>query len=328
MDYDGDGIPDMVTGCYDPGEIYVFRGKGDGTFHARQTLCDKKGKPIVRNPDQTESWESFGSWLALVDWTGSGKLDIVLGGYDGVMYLRLNEGTHTKPAYAEKNIVIQADGKDMKVHAHATPVVCDWDGDGRWDLLSGSDDGGVYWWRNIGTSKEPKFEAMRTLVPPHQGVGYSEFLDANESFRPGIRSQIAVGDWDGDGKLDLLVGDFCTYVRPRTDLTSKERQRLAEIRKAITALSGRMSKAREPLDQKMKDFWESIPKAEVMKDETQKRIRDKQKEIFDDPDYKKLEAEAAKLEKEYKTFLAKPAVKSLIDDGSSSHGFVWLYRRK
>lgn len=318
----------MVSGCYDPGEIYVFPGQGDGTFGKRQTICDKKGKPVLRVPDQTETFESYGSWLALVDWDGDGDLDIILGGFDGQMYLRLNEGTRTRPAYAEKNIVIQADGKDLKVKAHATPVVADWDGDGRWDLLSGSEDGGVYWWRNLGTPKEPKFAAAVTLVPPHDGVGYSEFLDVDEPFRPGIRSQIAVHDWDGDGKLDLLVGDFCTYLRPRADLKPAERERMLTIRRRLETVGKEARKAAEPLEQKMKDFWATIPKEDALKDETQKRVKEKQEEIYSDPAYKKLADESAALRKELKAFLAKPAIKSLTGAEDSSHGFVWLYRRK
>ena len=63
------------------------------------------------------------------------------------------------------------------------------------------------------------------LLPRHQGIGYSEFLDTDEEPRPGIRSQIDVVDYDGDGKLDLLVGDFCTYISPREDLSRAERRR-------------------------------------------------------------------------------------------------------
>src|SRR5262249_3062279 len=149
------------------------------TFGKRETICDKNGKPIIRVPDQTQNFESFGSWVAMVDWNHSGKLDIVLGGYDGVMYLRKNEGTRKEPKYSDKNIVIQAAGKDMKVKAHATPVIADWDGDGKWDILSGSEDGSVVWWRNVGAPEEPKFEEARTIVAAHDGHGYSEFLDVN-----------------------------------------------------------------------------------------------------------------------------------------------------
>ena len=318
----------MISGCYDPGEIYLFPGKGGGTFGARQTICDKKGKPIIRVPKQTEAFESYGSWVAMVDWDGDGDLDIILGGFDGQMYLRLNEGTRTKPAYAEDNIVIHADGKPLKVNAHATPVVADWDGDGRWDLLSGSDDGGVYWWRNIGTDKEPKFAACQTLIAPHVGVGYQEFIGPGESYRPGIRSQICVGDWDGDGKLDLLVGDFCTYLKARSNLTNDEKHKVEEMRRKLDELSTEGRKRAEPIKKKLDAFWESIPKDQWLKPETQEKYQKLHKELYSEPHYKRLEDEVSKIRKQLTAYLEPPVFKTDFAPNESSHGFVWLYRRK
>jgi hypothetical protein len=196
VDFDGYGILDMISGSYDPGAIYLFRGEGKGKFKARETITDKSGKPILRVPDQKHKVESFGSWVALVDWNNDGALDILLGGYDGSMVVRLNEGTRTKPAYAAQNTpVLLADGKPLKVPGgHASPVIADWDGDGLWDIISGSADGGVYWFRNVGKLGAPRFAAPVALIAPHGGKGYSEFLDVDEEPRPGIRSQIAVVD--------------------------------------------------------------------------------------------------------------------------------------
>ena len=50
MDFDGDGKLDLVSGSYDPGEVYLFRGLGRGKFAAREVICDKAGKPIVKVP--------------------------------------------------------------------------------------------------------------------------------------------------------------------------------------------------------------------------------------------------------------------------------------
>ena len=47
---------------------------------------------------------------------------------------------------------------------HANPVIADWDGDGRWDIVTGSDNGGVYWYRNIGEQGQPSFDAPVALV--------------------------------------------------------------------------------------------------------------------------------------------------------------------
>jgi hypothetical protein len=52
VDFDADGIDDLISGSYDPGEIYLFRGEGKGKFKARETITDKSGKPVLRKPNQ------------------------------------------------------------------------------------------------------------------------------------------------------------------------------------------------------------------------------------------------------------------------------------
>jgi hypothetical protein len=124
VDFDGDGILDLISGSYDPGHFYLFRGKGKGEYLAQETITDKNGKPIVTNTKMTEPVESFGSWVAMVDWRNKGVLDLVLGTYDGHILVRLNEGTRTKPAFATENIDVLADGKPLHVPGHhATPVI-------------------------------------------------------------------------------------------------------------------------------------------------------------------------------------------------------------
>ena len=34
MDYDNDGILDFISGSYDPGDLYLFRGEGKGKLQA------------------------------------------------------------------------------------------------------------------------------------------------------------------------------------------------------------------------------------------------------------------------------------------------------
>ncbi|MGH7163135.1 MAG: FG-GAP repeat domain-containing protein, partial [Planctomycetota bacterium] len=151
MDYDGDGHLDFVSGSYDPGEIYLFRGEGGGKYRARETIVDRSEKPVLFAPEQKHPVESFGSWVALVDWEGDGDLDVLLGNFGGAIVLRVNEGTRAQPAYATRHVDVRAGGKPLVVpDGHANPVVADWDGDGRWDILSGSANGGVYWYRNAG----------------------------------------------------------------------------------------------------------------------------------------------------------------------------------
>ena len=77
----------------------------------------------------------------------------------------------------------------------ATPFTVDWNNDGRFDIVSGSEDGKVFIFINEGSSKNPKFGKAQTLQVN------------NKEFRlPSPTSVIAV-DWNDDGKTDLLISN-------------------------------------------------------------------------------------------------------------------------
>jgi len=54
------------------------------------------------------------------------------------------------------------------------------------------------WFRNVGEPGKPRFAPGERLVPKA-----SEVFD-----EPGSRTQVHVADFDGDGRLDLLLGDY------------------------------------------------------------------------------------------------------------------------
>jgi hypothetical protein len=328
VDFDGDGILDLVSGSYDPGELYWFRGLGKGKFAAREVIRDKSGKPILRVPNQKGKVESFGSWMAMVDWNDRGVLDILVGTFDGMMFLRRNVGTRTKPVYSETNEWVMVGDKRLRVPggAHANPVIVDWDGDGLWDIITGSADGGVYWYRNIGTKKEPRFGPPVALVPKHEGPGYSEVLSDEEPARPGVRSQIAVTDYDGDGKLDVLLGDFrtCMHIKPTlTALQKKEFDaKRAERDHVLTQLLASM----DGLRAKWKTVMKDVPQSEWETPENSAKWQAMYKEMTTSAAYKDLQKQDEKVEKELAAFVV-PG-KSAFGDASIVHGHVWLFRRK
>ena len=70
MDFDGDDIPDIVSGSYAPGNLYLFRGEGKGHFKASEIIKDKDGKPVR---------VGYASTVFAYDWRGTGKLDLLCG---------------------------------------------------------------------------------------------------------------------------------------------------------------------------------------------------------------------------------------------------------
>jgi hypothetical protein len=327
VDFDGDGILDLVSGSYDPGELYLFRGLGKGQFAAREVIRDRSGKPILKVPKQKHKIESFGSWMTMVDWYDNGKLDILVGTFDGMMFLRRNEGTRTKPVYSTTNEWVMVGDKRLRIPGgeHANPVIVDWDGDGLWDIVTGSADGGVYWYRNIGKKGEPRFAAPVALVPKHEGFGYSELLEPGEEPRPGIRSQIAVVDYDGDGKLDLLVGDFCSNLHVKRDLSPEQRQRFKDVREKQEKAAAQLRASVEELRANYAKAMHGVPKSEWNTEANMAKWQKMYQEMKGSPTYKKCDQEYRRLETELLAFV-KMDIRRL--DPAVPHGYVWFYRRK
>jgi FG-GAP-like repeat len=330
VDFDGDGTNDLVSGSYDPGTFHWFAGRGKAAFGPVQTICDRSSKPVLRQPDQKEDYESFGSFLDVFDWDADGDLDLVCGGFGGEVFLRRNDGTRTAPEYEVMNEWIEAGGAQLIVPGHhATPICADWDGDGLFDILSGSEKAAVWFYRNVGARNEPAFAAGVELIPPHVGVGYREFLDVGAEPTPGVRFQIDVADFDADGKLDLLVGDFQTNVTPRADLTADERTAMFAAKTELDRVDGELAPLEAAVDAKLQEFIEAMPRAEVATDDGQNKIQAKEDELSSDPALGAKREERQAASERFETYLAK--YPSADDDElgvDQTHGYVWFYRRR
>ena len=166
-DVDGDGHLDLVTG--NSGEpIVVYLNDGDGTF-------DTTSHAFGDDDTYTES-------VAVGDMDGDGHLDIVTGnsGQQNVVYLNDGEGafdtiTHTFGI---------GDDDTWSV------AVGDVNGDGHLDIVTGNGD-------------------QQNVVYLNDGEGTFDWQGSARNFGTGTDNtrSVAVGDVDGDGHLNIVVGN-------------------------------------------------------------------------------------------------------------------------
>ncbi len=235
----------------------MARGLGKGVYKPFTPILDAADVPLVHHPDERARYlklaesdhdgdaasrlriASFGSWPAPVDFDDDGDFDLLIGAFDGSLWLRTNVGTRTAPSFSPASVRVDADGKPVRTEGHACPVVADWDADGRFDLVLGAADGSVVWHRNEGKARAPRFGPARPLVAAKaKNKSLTQYLNPGEEPGPGVRAQIAVEDYDGDGMLDLMLGDFSDVVELRA-LSAVERgafsRLLVERERLITA---------------------------------------------------------------------------------------------
>lgn len=204
------------------GLFQVLYGKGDGTFSKAQVLKGTDGKPLIIPTNGNDHLtEKICTRPFAVDWDGDGKLDLVVGNFSGTFYWFKGQG---KGKFLPKPELIKAGGSPLRIKgAHSDPFVIDLDGDGALDLVSGSRDGGVYWAQNkAGKGQIPNLEPFRPLIKPGPPVQRGQPLRESDLTGPTSATRVWVADVNGDGKLDLLVGDCVTLVSPVKGLSDAE----------------------------------------------------------------------------------------------------------
>ena len=184
VDWNNDGKKDLLVG-QGSGEVFKFINIGT---NQRPLFTDEQK---LNNGDL-----DVGSYSspAMVDWNGDGRNELVVGNQKGEVYVFMNMG-YEQFLSDKRKTELSSDGlkTDIMVPKKATPYIVDWNNDWKFDVVSGSSDGRVYIFINEGDSKNPKFGKPQTVQ-----VNNKELKLLNPT------SVIAL-DWDGDGKIDLLV---------------------------------------------------------------------------------------------------------------------------
>tara|TARA_R110002094_G_scaffold60544_3_gene71172 strand:- start:102 stop:992 length:891 start_codon:yes stop_codon:yes gene_type:complete len=236
VDWNGDGHLDALLGGY-AGDVMLFPGKAGGGFHGGSLLTFADGKRFIhtvgKNKDGTTK-EDAGAMIWCVDWDQDGDLDILSGWFYGGLFLSRNVGSSTNPKLSATFEAIQSDGKDIEWGYQLQPCMVDWDGDGRKDVIYSSQvtaksgRGSVSWCRNLSDDGEPRLGPSEVLVwsgPPSQIIAPELGLEREFS---GALAAVAT-DWDGDGKVDLIVSDLAWLSQPLPGLQDDGRKRLQEV---------------------------------------------------------------------------------------------------
>ena len=208
-DFNGDGRQDLIVG-HEEEVLRIFPNVGTPTrpefddFHIIEDIVVSRERLAAGDPAADEFWANEGlrfntEYLGNlapcpVDWRNRGRLDMLVGNYTGLFYLFENTGTRQAPRFAG-GIALRMGKRLMRVAGFSTPIICDWNNDGKKDIVSGDLAGRIHVLLNTGTDEAPAFESDLLVTIAGQPVSL------------GPRSIVEVADITGDGRKDLIVGN-------------------------------------------------------------------------------------------------------------------------
>ena len=209
-DFTGDGLIDLVIdrawGLVDLDNVLqerefgaLLKNVGTATAPRWQKTGADGGAPFTERFQPCDAVRQ--NVVRAVDWNDDGRTDLLAGDCDGFIWYFRNLANHLYPVFAEGRR-LSAGGETLSLAGsggHARHDVCDWNSDGRKDLVASDGAGTVTVYLNGGTDN------------PVLGRGKKvQASDADGKLRPidrGTRSHVMVCDFNHDGKKDLVFSD-------------------------------------------------------------------------------------------------------------------------
>jgi hypothetical protein len=205
-DWDLDGKPDILMNDI-TGAVKWFRNTGTRQKPelAAAQFVEVEWPGAAPKPEWVW-WTPKGKQLVtqwrttpkVVDWDRDGLPDLVMMNHEGYLCLYRRQRKDGKLVLLPpERIFVEPGGRFLNLAAGRAGAsgrrkveLVDWDGDGDLDLVSDSADGPI-WYENIGTQEKPVMK-LRGLILKTKFQGHNPTATAV--------------DWNGDGKLDLIVG--------------------------------------------------------------------------------------------------------------------------
>jgi len=215
VDWDNDGDLDLLSGSVS-GHIGYFENIGNRTnpvFAGMIELKNNLGEPIYINakgetPVQGPA-ETMWGYLSCEAWDvdGDGDLDLIINDSLGRLRWIENIGTRSVPVLSSQIHNFMYGGAAVRTPWRNRPGVTDLNGDGLLDLFALDSSGYLVLYRQSSGTPSEFVSCVRMTAPDGSQIRIN-----HRTGGPAGRSNIEAGDFDGDGKTDLIIS------RPRTQI--------------------------------------------------------------------------------------------------------------